>query len=227
MRNKELLLAVCSEIKPILDQLVLVGGCATELLVTDTGAPATRPTVDVDMVVKVASLAEYYKLEEQLRDLGFTQTQDDQGVICRWKKADLLLDLMPTDEKILGFTNRWYSLAVEHAEHIIINDVKLSYIPASIFIATKLEAFGSRGESDFMLSHDIEDAVTVIDGRENIVTEIETAPGEIRNFLSKRFELLMKDDRFDEALPGFLPPDIAGQNRLESLIDKLNAISKL
>jgi len=169
MRNKELLLAECSEIKPILDKLVLVGGCATELLITDTAAPATHPTVDVDMVVKVASLVEYYNLEEQLRVLGFTQTQDDQGVICRWKKNDLLLDLMPTDEKILGFTNRWYSLAVEYAENKNINDLKLSYIPASIFIATKIEAFDSRGENDYMLSHDLEDAITVIDGRKNIL----------------------------------------------------------
>lgn len=227
MRNKELLLAVCSEIQPILDQLVLVGGCATELLITDTAAPATRPTLDVDMVVKVASLVEYYKLEEQLRALGFAQTQDDQGVICRWNKNNLLLDLMPTDENILGFTNSWYSLAVEYAEHISIDGLQLNYIPGPIFIATKIEAFDSRGDNDYVLSHDMEDAISVIDGREDIVTEIENSPDTIRDFLSKRFELFMDDFSFEEALPGYLPPDVAGQGRLDSLISKLEKISKL
>ena len=43
MKNKELLLEVCMEIEPILDQLVLVGGCATELLISDEAAPSPRP----------------------------------------------------------------------------------------------------------------------------------------------------------------------------------------
>jgi len=196
-------------------------------LITDIAAPATRPTIDVDMVVKVASLVEYYKLEEQLRVLGFTQTQDDQGVICRWMKNDLLLDIMPTDEKILGFTNRWYSYAVEYAEHTKINDLKINYISAPIFIATKIEAFESRGEKDYILSHDIEDAISVIDGRKNIVSEIGSAPDEIKVFLSNKFKQLMEQSRFEEALSGYLPPDTASQNRLDSLISKLEGISKI
>ena len=227
MRNKELLIAVCSEIEPILDQLVLVGGCATELLITDEAAPAIRPTIDVDMVVKVASLSEYYKLEEQLRALGFRQTQDDQGVICRWQKNKLLLDLMPTDEKILGFSNRWYELAVEFSESININGLSFNHITAPIFLATKIEAFESRGENDYMLSHDLEDAISVIDGRQEIVDEIMSSPISVKRFLSEQFEYLLKDRNFEEALSGYLPPDSAGQGRLGLLTNKLNKISDL
>jgi len=227
MKNKELLLAVCSEIEPILDQLVLVGGCATELLITDEAAPSIRPTIDVDMVVKVASLSEYYKLEEQLRALGFKQTQDDSGVICRWQKNNLLLDLMPTDEKILGFSNRWYELAVEFSESINMNGLTFHHITAPIFLATKIEAFKSRGESDYMLSHDLEDAISVIDGRAGIIKEIKSSPDSVKQFLSEQFKYLLKDKKFEEVLPGYLPPDSAGQGRFDLLMGKLNKISKL
>ena len=108
MNNQSLLLAVCGEIRPLLDRLLLVGGCVAELLVTDVAATKPRTTFDVDWVVNALSLMDYYRLEEELRGLGFSQTADDNGVICRWTKNALMLDIIPTDEKILGFSNRWY-----------------------------------------------------------------------------------------------------------------------
>ncbi|VAX09705.1 hypothetical protein MNBD_GAMMA25-1231 [hydrothermal vent metagenome] len=118
---------------------MLVGGCATELLITDIAAPEPRPTKDVDMVVDVASLADYYKIEEQLREFGFTQSMDDQGVICRW---------------------------IKNAQQIMINGININHITAPIFIATKLDAFLSRGKADYLLNHDLEDLISVVDGRE-------------------------------------------------------------
>jgi hypothetical protein len=44
------------------------------------------------------------------------------------------------------------------------------------FIATKPEAFKSRGRGDYNNSHDLEDLLTVIDGREAIVEEIAASP---------------------------------------------------
>jgi len=40
---------------PLLDELVLVGGCAAGLLVTDPGSAPIRPTQDVDMLVAAAT----------------------------------------------------------------------------------------------------------------------------------------------------------------------------
>ena len=64
MSNLKLLVRVCHEIEPVLDQMVLVGGCATELLLTDSGASEVRYTTDVDMLIEVITLAEYYHLCE-------------------------------------------------------------------------------------------------------------------------------------------------------------------
>jgi predicted nucleotidyltransferase len=225
MSNSDLLLAVCKEIESLLDQLVLVGGCATELLITDTAAPEPRPTYDVDMVLHALNIGDYYKVETQLRELGFSQTEDEQGIICRWTKKALVLDVMPTDEKILGFTNRWYPHAVEYAENITIGGLKINYITAPIFIATKLEAFYSRGKDDILASHDLEDLISVIDGRNSIVDEIRSAPSEVTEYLVKSVRKLLDNSKLEDALPGYLPPDSAGQDRLDSLVAKLREIS--
>jgi len=128
MKNQVLLIAVCKEIKPILTQLVLVGDCATELLVTDKAAPAPRPTQDVDMIIDVVSLRDYHNTEESLRNLGFTQSMNDQDILCRWTKNDLILDLIPTDEKFLGFTNRWYIYAIQHSQKTVLDNIEIHHI---------------------------------------------------------------------------------------------------
>lgn len=227
MNNRDLLLAVCREIQPLLDRLLLVGGCVTELLVTDQAAVKPRTTLDVDWVVNAVSLVDYYSLEDQLRGLGFSQAGDDNGVICRWTKNGLLLDIMPTDEKILGFGNRWYLPAISHAEQINLQDMRVQHISAPYFVAVKLEAFDSRGGGDYMMSHDLEDLIAVIDGRNNLLAEMSAAPSSLQAYIAARFSALLADDRFDEALPGHLPPDYAGQARLGQLLQKLTALSQL
>jgi tRNA nucleotidyltransferase/poly(A) polymerase len=59
MNNRDLLLAVCREIEPLLNQFILVGGCVTELLVSDPTTPKPRMTQDVDWVVNAISLGDY------------------------------------------------------------------------------------------------------------------------------------------------------------------------
>jgi hypothetical protein len=43
------------------------------------------------------------------------------------------------------------------------------------FVATKLEAFKGRGGADFLGSHDLEDVVSVVDGREALSAEVRDA----------------------------------------------------
>ncbi len=225
MKNQELLIAVCKEIEPLLDQLVLVGGCATELLVTDIAAPMVRPTQDVDMIIDVISLSAYHETEQKLRDLGFTQTMDGQNIICRWTKNNLILDLIPTDEKILGFTNRWYAHAIQYSQKAIIENTVIHHISAVIFIATKLEAFYSRGKGDYFASHDLEDLIAIIDGRDELIDEIQDSPQDVIVFICQSISQFLRDNNFEDALAGLLPPDAAGQARLGRLIEKLNLIA--
>ena len=69
----EMVLLAATHLEPLLDSLVFVGGATTGLLITDRAAPDVRPTVDVDVLVEVTSLADYHRLEDRLRELGLKQ----------------------------------------------------------------------------------------------------------------------------------------------------------
>lgn len=93
---------------------------------------------------------------------------------------------MPTDSSILGFGTRWYHPALENAQRTQIGEHEIRLITAPYFLATKLEAFRGRGRNDFR-SHDLEDIVTVIDGRPETVEEVRHARADLQKYLSDVF----------------------------------------
>lgn len=158
------------------DRLVFVGGCTTALFITD---PITledvRLTNDVDLIVDLAGYGEWIELEEQLFGKGFTISPQDK-VICRMRLGELIVDFMPDDERILGFSNRWYAQGIETAvSHPLTGELEIKHLTAPLFIATKLEAYRGRGGDDPLGSHDLEDVVIVVDGREELLAEVQTA----------------------------------------------------
>ena len=172
--NIQILEAAAERLRTLTEEMVFVGGCATGLLLTDPAASPVRPTIDVDVLVEVATLVEYHRLSEQLRLLGFVEDTSEDAPICRWKTSDVILDVMPTDFEILGFGNRWFTLAYKASEWTTLPSGKrIRLLPAPYFIATKLEAFDCRGKSDYLMSRDMEDIVTVLDGRPEIVSEVQ------------------------------------------------------
>lgn len=100
------------------EELVFVGGCAAGLLMTDAAATVARVTYDVDLVVEVAALRGYHRMEAEFTRLGFKRDVSPDAPICRWRYRDLEVDLMPTDPGILGFANHWYPLAASSAETV-------------------------------------------------------------------------------------------------------------
>src|SRR2546425_965703 len=115
-QNLELLIVAAKLLRPVLDDLVFVGGCATGLLVTDEAAAEVRPTFDVDAIAEITSYVEYTTFGERLHKLGFTEDASEGAPIYRWQQGEIKLDLMPLDEKILGFSNRWYKAAMDSAQ---------------------------------------------------------------------------------------------------------------
>lgn len=219
--NLEQLLAAVAKLEPLLGQIVFVGGCVTALLVTDQAAAPVRATLDVDVIVEAASYAEFTILEERLRKLGFRESRTEGVPICRWENGDLLLDFMPVDPSILGFSNRWYGPALKSAQTVSTGTHEIRVITAPYFLATKLEAFRARGKSDFRMSHDLEDIVTIIDGRSELVDEVNLASTELRKYLSDEFGDLLSNRDFLEALPGHLLPDAASQQRLGLVLRRM------
>ena len=150
--NLELLLGMARAMGPLCEQVVFVGGCATGLLVDDAGLMDVRPTEDVDAIVEVASLGAYHRLAEQLMQRGFTQTMEDNTPPFRWFWHRMQLDLVPLDEKVLGFANPWYRVGFEEALSVELTaGLVVRHLSAPHFLATKFEAFRDRGGNDVYL----------------------------------------------------------------------------
>lgn len=224
--NIDLLTIAVDRLGPLADEMVFVGGCATGLLITDPAAPSVRVTIDVDVITEVATLGDYYQLAERLRQRGFVEDQSQGAPICRWKLGTIILDVM-TKSDVLGFGNRWYESAMRMAELVALPSGRsIRMVLAPYFLATKLETFDGRGQSDYMLSHDIEDIVAVLDGRAEILAEILETNGSLRTYLAERFAVLLKTRDFIEALAGHLPGDAASQGRIPLITERIEAIAR-
>lgn len=115
---------------------------------------------------------------------------------------------MPALPAILGFSNRWYPLAVQTANRVVLPiGTAIQLITAPAFLATKFEAYIGRGNSDLLGSHDMEDIVNVLDGRPEIVAEIAASPEELRRYLVDQCRALLALQNFMDALSGMVFPD--------------------
>lgn len=227
--NIELLVRVAEALGDLRERVTLVGGCATALLITDPAAAPVRATQDVDAIVTAASLAEYQRLGAALRERGFAQSIEGAEPPYRWTYAGLKLDLMPVDPGILGFSNRWYDAVRRGAAMVVIGDgdgVAVRVTDAPSFVATKLEAFLDRGAGDYLSSHDLEDVLSVVDGRPELVAELGKAPPALRDFVVQTFARLLADDGFEDALPG-LVVDGSPATRTPMVLNRLRAIAAL
>lgn len=210
------------------DDLVFVGGAVAGLLITDPAMPAIRPTEDVDLIFQALVRADFHRFERTLEARGFIHDMSPQAPICRWRVGSIAVDVMPTLDDILGFSNRWYPLALQTAEAISLPSGRsIRLIPAPVFLATKLEAFAGRGNNDFLFSHDLGDLIAVIDGRDALLAECHNSAPELRAYLRDWMSRLMSTPSFLDALPGHLPGDAASQERAPELEDKLRLIANL
>jgi predicted nucleotidyltransferase len=221
--NLTLLISMARALGSLCDQVVFVGGCATGLLLDDAGLMDVRPTEDVDAIVEMATLAEYHQLAEQLRQRGFGQTMEDNTPPFRWYWGRLQLDLVPLDEKVLGFANPWYRSAYEAAQVTTVAEgLNLKHLSATHFIATKFEAFKDRGGNDVYLSHDLEDILAVIEGRASIVADVAAAPPDVRKHVVDSVRSLLGHPHLRNALPGLL----SEPGRATTVLARLNKLSE-
>jgi hypothetical protein len=226
--NLQLLTDAAKLLDPILGELVFVGGCATALLITDKAAADVRPTFDVDAIAEITSYAEYTEFSERLKRLGFQEDTSEGAPLCRWRQKTTTLDVMPLNAKILGFSNTWYRPAMEHAEERELEKgLKIRLVAPVYFCAAKLEAFAGRGKNDFHASRDLEDLIAVVDGRSELLGEIQAAAGDVRSYIAKEIKRLLSIHEFNDALPGHVPPDAASQERVGTIISRLEEIASL
>jgi len=221
LQNITRIKAVYKALEEMVSEVVFVGG-ATVSLYTDRPGGETRPTEDVDILVEVAHYSGYASVEEKLRAKGFVNDVDSR-VICRYKVNGITVDVMPTSEDILGFSNRWYKQAFENAMQVTVDtDYNVSIFSAPYFLASKLEAFKHRGKNDGRTSSDFEDIIFVLNNRSVIWDELAGTTGELREYFFQEFRSLLVSLYFEEWIGANL--DYNGQGRVNYI---LNGIRKL
>ena len=225
LANLRMLEFVATKLGDIRNDVVFLGGCTTGLFLSDPLVPDVRYTLDVDCIVDVISRNQYYQLEKKLNKQGFKKSITED-VICRWFYDDVILDVMPTDETILGFGNRWYKQAIELSNlYSLTENLEIRVVTAPYFLATKFEAFKTRGKMDFYASHDFEDIVSVLDGRIEIVDEIKKSDATLQEYLINALREIMISPSFKGAIPGhFAQYGSIANDRIELLEQKLTSI---
>jgi hypothetical protein len=215
---------VARSLGDIVEEVVFVGGMVRELLITDPAAGSARPTRDVDCIVNALSSVDYMLLGERLRKNGFAVCTDEDAPICRWVIHQIRVDVMPIDPAILGFSNVWYPSAIEHAVRIAGSGANIRIVDAVHFCATKIESFLGRGEDDFF-HHDMEDLIAIVDGRAELLAEINRAPEDVRKFIAEQIEEWLNSERFLNSLAGHLEGDAASQARRPALLARLRELA--
>lgn len=222
--------AVAKAMGPELCQdIAFVGGCTTALMLTDLYTrQQVRHTDDVDLIVHVLSYAHWEQLKERLRENGFREQLDNDAPICAMFLGSLRVDFMPDDADILKFGNTWYRDALESAElRDIGEDVTVKIVRPAHFVATKLAAYLSRGNNDPLDSHDVEDILTLIDGRPEIADEILQANSELRTYISSQLGTLQKHRDFEYAIAAASNGDVAREEVISKRVDVIVSFATL
>jgi hypothetical protein len=90
-----------------------------------------------------------------------------------------------------------------------------------------LEAFRGRGRGDFYASSDLEDIITVLDGRPTILEEVADSPSELHRYIGREVGKLLDDPEFVNALPRHLAGEEISQARVPMILETLNLLSGL
>ncbi|MCM2972585.1 hypothetical protein [Larsenimonas suaedae] len=213
----------------LLEQVAFVGGCTTGLLLTDDFTRGqVRSTDDVDIIVSVMSYIALSNFKDEMKKRGFTESSLEDGPmpICAMKLGDLRVDLMPDDSSVLGFSNKWYQLALETAEYRALDDtISIRVVSPPLFAATKLEAYKGRGNNNPLESHDLEDILNLVDGRIELVDEIQAVqPDDLRDYIACEFKALHAHDDFGYAVQSQACGDA---DRAEVIYERWEAIIRV
>lgn len=220
-RNKVRIKAVARGLQELNADVVFLGGASISLYADEIDLPDHRPTDDVDIIIEMSPFREHARIQERLRALGFKEDHESH-VICRWKIDGVVVDIMPIEGDILGFTNSWYSKVYKERYTIPLDDVEVNILPIHLLILTKWEALLKRdGGVDWRWSHDFEDIIKVMIATDDWQISKLKAPRYKTEFVDVLAIMLANDDFFFEACRAHLNPNFYSDNVINQLIAQI------
>ncbi len=219
--NRELIAIVANGLGDLLSKVVFIGGAVTELYASaETEILEVRATDDVDCVIQLLNYSKFAAFEEELRSRKFI---NDPNKIMRWNYAGITVDVMPDDEKILGFSNPWYTEGIKNAVPYQLNEnLNIAIFTLPYFLASKLTALFDRGMADLRLSKDLEDIVFCLFYCADFRIEIYKAGYAVRAFIIEGVNKLLLNPHIDEAIYCTLPSGEVNEENMELIIERLN-----
>ena len=190
LQNITRIKAVYDALEELAAEVIFIGGAVVSLY-ADRPSLEIRPTDDVDILIELLDYNGYAAIEEKLRKKGFVN-DIASGVVCRYIINGIIVDVMPTDENILGFSNKWYPEAFKNAGYFMLDvNHTIRIFSAVYFIAVKMEAFKNRGNGDGRTSSDFEDIVFILNYRNAFWDELAAAPENVKQYLQQNFKELL------------------------------------
>jgi hypothetical protein len=209
-------------------QVVFVGGSVAELYADYPEVSDIRPTIDVDCVVdlQISTYIDYSNLEEKLRKLGFSNDTSENAPICRKIYKGIIVDFMPVNPAILGFSNRWYKDGIANKTKFILPDeTSIFILPVEYYVATKLEALNSRGGQDIRGSHDWEDIVYIMNNCTALTEAIKKNNNpQLVEYLQEQFRILLQNNNIREIVYSSLPYYSEEEN-IDMIVQIMNNIT--
>lgn len=213
--------AVYTALEELAKEVVFVGG-ATVSLYAERPTEEIRPTDDVDILMELMNYSGYAAIEEKLRLKGFVNDVES-GLICRYRVHGIIVDVMPTGENVLGFSNRWYPEGYKNAIEVHLDgNYYIRIFQPAWFIASKLEAFRDRGENDGRMSSDFEDIVFILNNRRSIWEEMDNTPPPLNEYLQQQFQELLAKEHIYEWIGAHL--DHSEQRRVTYIMGGLQNV---
>ena len=141
----------------------------------------------------------------------------------------IIVDIMPNDADILGFSNPWYDEGYRNRIKTSAIDQEIQIFTAPYFIASKLVALNSRLDGDRLFdwrwSRDFEDIMKII-SEVDLFDESTCMSKELRVFIKSAFDSFRKDLNFlEEAISANLRPPFYTDRDIELIIDKIILIA--
>jgi hypothetical protein len=220
-----MLQTVAIGLEELKDEMVFVGGLVIELYAKDPAASDIRPTLDIDCIIELSSRIAHIGLEEKLRTKGFVHDLSPEALICRWNYQNIKVDVMTTDEDILGFSNQWYHEGFSNKiTKTLSNEVAIFVFSPEYYLASKFEAHNSRGGNDLRQSHDFEDIIYIFDNCPEILDNIKKGNSGVKGFLKLECQSLLDNSNLTEGIESALPYG-SGYERTEMIVDLIRKIA--
>lgn len=202
--SKEIIKIIAKALGELNDGAVFVGGATVPFYLPEIYITQARPTEDVDVVMEIVGRQKNSANEKKLREKGFRNDMSEGAPACRWIYRDFKVDIMSSDVSALGFTNQWYQEGIERSIEIESLPVKVNIFSLPYFIATKIDAFKGRGNSDYLGSPDMEDIISVLEVSpvEKFEAMLNQCSSKLQMYLKKEFKSLLRSSDFIDALPG-------------------------